>query len=55
VSLDGEYSGEIFDSDLCVVQGDLYTRALSRPRVSCRHYSVYKFWSCKSGNKNVIW
>ena len=38
VSIDGEYSGKIFDTDLSVVPGDLYTMALTRPRVTCRRY-----------------
>jgi len=40
VSIDGEYSGKIFDTDLSVVPGDLYTMALTRPRVTCRRYSM---------------
>jgi len=40
VSIDGEYSGKIFDTDLSVVPGDLYTMALSRPRVTCRRYTA---------------
>jgi hypothetical protein len=39
VSIDGEYSGKIFDTDLSVVPGDLYTMALTRPRVTCRRYT----------------
>ena len=40
VSIDGEYSGKIFDTDLSVVPGDLYTMALTRPRVTCRRYII---------------
>ena len=40
VSIDGEYSGTIFDTDLSVVPGDLYTMALTRPRVTCRRYII---------------
>jgi len=40
VSIDGEYSGKIFDTDLSVVPGDLYTMALTRPRVTCRRYTL---------------
>jgi len=40
VSIDGEYSGKIFDTDLSVVPGDLYTMALTRPRVTCRRYNL---------------
>jgi hypothetical protein len=39
VSIDGEYSSKIFNTDLSVVPGDLYTIALTRPRVTCRRYS----------------
>jgi hypothetical protein len=40
VSLDGEYSCRIFDTDLCVVPGDLYSIMLTRPRVMCRRYII---------------
>jgi len=38
VSIGGEYSGKIFDTDLCVVLGDLYSVTLTRPGVTCRRY-----------------
>jgi hypothetical protein len=38
VSIDGEYSGDIFDTDLSAVPGDLYTVVLTRPRVTCHHF-----------------
>jgi len=38
VNIDGEYSSKIFDSDPSVVPGDLYTIALTWPRVTCRRY-----------------
>jgi hypothetical protein len=41
VSMDGEYSGKIFDNYLSVVPGDLYTMALTRPRVTCRRYTMH--------------
>jgi hypothetical protein len=44
VSIDGEYSSKIFDTDLSVVPGDPYTMALPRPRVTCRRY----IWSSPS-------
>ena len=44
MSIDGEYSGKIFDTDLSVVPGDLYTMALTRPRVTCRRYTQYVWW-----------
>jgi len=40
VSIDGEYSGKIFDTDLSVVPGDLYTMALTRPQVMCCRYII---------------
>ena len=40
VSIDGEDSGKIFDTDLSVVRGDLYTMTLTRPRVTCRRYII---------------
>jgi hypothetical protein len=40
VSIDGEYSGKIFDADLSVVPGDLYTMALTRPRVTFSRYII---------------
>jgi len=40
VSIDGEYSGKIFDTGLSVVQGDLYTMALTQPQVTCRRYII---------------
>jgi hypothetical protein len=40
VSIDGEYSGKIFDTDLSVVLGDLYTMALTWPRVTCHRYII---------------
>ena len=40
VSIDGEYSSKIFDTDPSVVPGDLYTIALTRPRVTCRRYTT---------------
>jgi hypothetical protein len=40
VSVDGEYSGKIFDTDLSVVPGDLYTMMLTRPQVPCCHYII---------------
>jgi len=57
VSIDGEYSGKIFDTDLSVVPGDLYTMALTRARVTCRRYrncdGIGDSWaSPKSGIKN---
>jgi hypothetical protein len=42
VSIDGEYSGKIFDTDLSVVPGDLYTMALTRPWVTCRRYKYHQ-------------
>jgi hypothetical protein len=41
VSIDGEYSSKIFDTDLRVVLGDLYTMTLTRPRVMCHRYSIF--------------
>ena len=38
MSIDGEYSGKIFDADLSIVPGDLYSMALTLPRVTCRRY-----------------
>jgi hypothetical protein len=38
--MDGEYSGKIFDTDLSVVPGDLYTMALTQPRVMWRRYII---------------
>jgi hypothetical protein len=43
VTIDGEYSGKIFDTDLSVVPGDLYTMTLTRPRVTCRRYSTAEY------------
>jgi len=40
VSIDGEYSGKIFDTDLSVVPGNLYTMALTRPQATCRRYII---------------
>ena len=40
VSIYGEYSSKILDTDLSVVPGDLYTMALTRPRVTCRRYTM---------------
>jgi len=40
VSVDGEYIGRIFDTDLSVVPGDLYTMTLTRPRVTCCRYTT---------------
>jgi len=40
VSIDGEYSGKIFDTDLCLVPGDLYTMAPTQPGVTCRRYII---------------
>jgi hypothetical protein len=40
VSIDGEYSGRIFHTDLNVVPGDLYTMTLTRPRGTCRRYII---------------
>ena len=50
VSIDGEYSNKIFDTDLSVVQRDLYTMPLTRPRVTCRRDidRVYKSTACIS-------
>ena len=42
MSIDGKYSGKIFDTDLSVVPGDLYTMALTRPRVTCRRYTGHE-------------
>ena len=38
MSIDGEYSSKIFDTDPSVVAGDLYTMTLTQPRVMCRRY-----------------
>jgi hypothetical protein len=40
VSIDGESSGKIFDTDLSVIPGDLYRMALARARVTCRRYII---------------
>ena len=39
MSTDGEYSGKIFDTELSVVPGDLYTMALTRRWVTCHRYT----------------
>jgi hypothetical protein len=39
VSIDGDYSSKMFDTDPHVVPGDLYTIVLTRPRVTCRRYT----------------
>jgi len=44
VSRDGEYSGQIFDTDSSVVAGDLDTMAFTRPRVTCRRYNIFLSW-----------
>jgi hypothetical protein len=43
VSIDGEYSGKIFDADISVVLGNVYTMALTRPWVMCRRYIIPLF------------
>jgi hypothetical protein len=40
VSLDGEYSGQIFDTDLSGVLGNLYSMTLTQPQVTCRRYII---------------
>jgi len=40
VSIDGEYSSKIFDTDLSVLAGDLYIMTLTRPRVTFRRYII---------------
>jgi len=40
VCIDREYSYNIFDTDLTVIPGDLYTMALTRPRVTCCRYII---------------
>jgi hypothetical protein len=39
-SIDGESSGNIFATDLDVIAGDLYTIALTQPRITCCRYSI---------------
>jgi hypothetical protein len=44
VSIEGEYCGKIFHTDLSVVLGDLYKMALTWPEVMCRRYSIPLSW-----------
>jgi hypothetical protein len=39
VSIDGEYSDKILVTDLSVIEGDLYTKTVIWPRVTCRHFT----------------
>jgi hypothetical protein len=50
VSVDGEYSGKIFETDLSVVPGDLYTMALTQPQVTCRRYTPIAIFSMNRDN-----
>lgn len=52
VSIDGEDSGEIFDTELSVVPGDLYLMALTWPLVTCRHYN---YWELIKNQCNVTY
>jgi hypothetical protein len=40
VSIDGQYSHKIFDIDLGVVPGDLYTMVLTEPQVTGRRFTI---------------
>jgi len=40
LSIDGEYSGKIFDTDLNVAVGDPYTMVHVRARLTCRRYNI---------------